>query len=110
MAENNRDTESFALGLIVAAILYLLLRRELGKSSLSNAVRTITGAGTGKTSGGCGCGSASTSQANSNVPIPIGGQSYNQPYPASTVAPREYGPIVEFAFGGGNTGASEQVN
>lgn len=105
MAENNRDTESFALGLIVAAILYLLLRREFGKGR-TTGMRASAGAGA--VPGGCGCGGAAATkqpgQANSNTPLSIGNQSYNQPYASSSVIP------VEWSSASGGSGASERVN
>jgi len=47
MADNNRDTETFALGIIIAAIIFLLLRKEFEKH-------------------GCGCGGSSGSSGGGN--------------------------------------------
>jgi hypothetical protein len=73
MAAENRDVESFALGLIVAVLVYLLLDKKF---------KRLHGAGTGGSpvsqqskSGGCGCGGDTTSA--SYPVIPIGGQSYS---------------------------------
>jgi len=92
---DERNTENFALGLIVAAIIFLLLRRELtGKGTSRSTAATQPNA----VSSGCGgCGSSQASQiaaaggshpgTASNV-IPIGGQSYsNAPFSSSSVTP-----------------------
>jgi hypothetical protein len=101
MADSNRETETFALGLIVAAILYLIFRREFGKLGLFGGAGAngsgagalggagfggggaggAGGAGNGSGGGGCGCGSGTptTSIAYSNTPTSIGGQSYGGP-------------------------------
>jgi hypothetical protein len=98
MAET-RETETFALGLIVAAILYLLLRREFGKGGQGGA-RANLGAGTstgaGASGGGCGCSGTSSvpTSANSNTPTPIG------------VILGSGSPITEYASNGGYSSES----
>lgn len=104
---DNKNTEAFALGLIVAALLYLLFRRELGallgigagaggRAGAGGygigAGGSGGGAGAGAGgSGGCGCsggcGKALPGLGNASV-TSIGGQSYSDsPYPGSTVGP-----------------------
>jgi len=88
MAENN--TESFALGLIVAAVLFLLFRREIAAHQAGRAVAAQPNVPAAAVSSGCGaCGSSAASQiANSSSPVSLGGQSYSRSaYPGSSVAP-----------------------
>jgi hypothetical protein len=102
MANSNRETETFALGLIVAAILYLIFRREFGKLGLFGGAGAngagagalggagfggggaggAGGAGSGPGGGGCGCGGSgapTNSIAYTDTPTSIGGQSYGGP-------------------------------
>jgi hypothetical protein len=105
----NKNTEAFALGLIVAALLYLLFRRELG-AFLGVGAGGRAGAGGGRGigaggsgggagasggagaggSGDCGCGGcerALPGPGNASV-TSLGGQSYSDnPYPGSSVGP-----------------------
>ena len=93
MAEE-RNTESFALGVIVAVIIFLLLRREFarrevsaGASATDQAVSTAS-----TTKGGCGC-SGGKGSSKSAV-IAIGGQSYGtQPFTGSN-APKNPSQLV----------------
>jgi len=55
MAENNKDVESFALGLIIAAIVFLLFRRELERFFRSGCdCESGAGAGSGSGAGASG--------------------------------------------------------
>ncbi len=119
MAENDRSTESFALGIIVAAILWLLLSREFSKRAGaggrgSNAPKFA--------SGGCGCGggaqvNTSTGQEAqpppSNPGISLGGQSLNQPghgFSSSSVGPTPGGSGGAQGNGGGvSFGSAEWI-
>jgi hypothetical protein len=76
----DRNTENFALGLIIAAILFLLWRREFG----NKIVRRDTGAGSAAR---CGCDGGP--QANAvNPGVSVGSESYNTlPFTASSVTP-----------------------
>lgn len=92
MADSNENVGGFALGLIVAAILFLFLRREIGMHAAT--AEAGGGAGGGKSAngggvgagggGGCGCGGGGTGKISV---IPLGGQSYNEEasYSASSV-------------------------
>lgn len=113
MAET-RETETFALGLIVAAILYLLLRREFTKRGVS-ASGTRSGGTTmaaKANAGGCGCGASSSSGTsqipgvpNYSAPISLGNQSYNDnSYSGSSV---KTAPITEWGAGGGSAYGEE---
>jgi hypothetical protein len=123
MADSNKDTEHFALGLVIAAIIFLILRREFGKASAlagnygghSGAARlgNLDAGGSGAQSaaggsgGGCGCGGCSGGGASAIV--------------TSTYSPVQKRPInpgispgvqlTEFSFGNlaGNT-AYEVLN
>lgn len=98
MAEE-RNSENFALGLIVAAIIYLLFRREFARLSSGGSLfggsggkagaGGAGGAGAGSGGGGCGCGGAATSANYNAPPISIGGQSLSSgpPYGGSSVGP-----------------------
>lgn len=82
-------TEGFALGLIIAALLYLLIQGHLHKNLMagSRAGRNGAGAsggaggaaGSGSSSaagsGGCGCGGAE--KVKTGIVVQIGGQSYS---------------------------------
>src|SRR5271170_7508680 len=74
MAEE-RSTEHFALGLIVAAILFLIFRREF-KNTLHGAAAEL-GGGAGASGRGCGCGGGGGGITGSEFTgvIPIGEQS-----------------------------------
>lgn len=81
MAENDKSTQNFALGLIVAAIIYLILRCEWGRffgrrdSSGYSGDDSVIDGGTGWSGGGngagkdagCGCGGCPTTGV--NLPI-----------------------------------------
>ena len=86
MAENNnRDTEHFVLGLIVAAIVFFLIRRELDKKSGG-----MGGNGSAKSAcGGCSSGCAGLAGAlPSNPGISIGNESFNyDSFAQSSVTP-----------------------
>jgi hypothetical protein len=111
---DNKNTEYFALGLIVAALVYLIFRRELGaflgigagangRAGLGGGAGVGAGGaggvgagagagGAGGSGGGCGCGGGcgkSTVSTPGNTSVTsIGGQSYSDsPYPGSTVGP-----------------------
>lgn len=98
-SDNNKNTESFALGLIVAVIVYLILRRELSRvNSHGAAGNGQAGGGHGAAAasgggGGCGCGGGGGSNGGAEpgvTPISIGGQSYSSTghsYGGSSVAP-----------------------
>jgi hypothetical protein len=79
MAQDDNGVEKFALGIIVAVIVFLFLRREFGRhGATANGSIFSTGVNsghTGNTRSGCGCDTGSDSQQ----VIPIGGQSYNNP-------------------------------
>jgi hypothetical protein len=88
MAENDKSAENFALGVIVAVILYLILRREIGKLPMltsGNRGGGLTRAE--KANGGCGCGSSSSATP-SNPGISPGAQSFDDmlSFPASVVS------------------------
>jgi hypothetical protein len=92
MAENsreNRDTESFVLGLIVAAIIYLFFRREIAKLLGAGGGAVGGGKGSGGASAGngsCGC-SALAIAAPTNPGISIGNESFNyEPFASSSIA------------------------
>lgn len=96
MAEN-RETETFALGLIIAAIVYFLFRGQLDKvlagGGNGGGSRSPAGGGGGKGSGGgCGCGGGCGSASDTlptNPGISVGNQSYNSgpaAFGAATVA------------------------
>lgn len=86
MAENgnrdNRDTEHFVLGLIVAVILYFILRREFGKMARDAA----NGKSTSGAMGSCGC--ETGDHLPENPGVSVGNQSYNyEAFGAATVTP-----------------------
>jgi hypothetical protein len=96
MAED-RNTENFALGLIVAAIIYFIFRRQLDKALGVSSTKGNGGAGggsgagkspSGSCGGGCGgCGSGASLPENPGTSV--GNQSYNSPneaFQSSTVA------------------------
>jgi hypothetical protein len=79
---DNKSVESFVLGLIVAAIFFLLWKKHLAGGN-GSAAR----GGAGKAS--CNCGkSPCESIGGSTSPTSIGGQSYEGgvPYPGSSVS------------------------
>lgn len=81
MAEE-RNTENFALGVIVAAIVFLLLRREIGKRMERNEeTQPAIVAST--------CCGVSTEQVPSTNPgVSVGGESYSiLPFKQSSVTP-----------------------
>jgi hypothetical protein len=126
MADSNsdRNTESFALGLIIAVIVYLILRRELGSRFGLFGGGAVTGRGSGAGAGGAGgaggffggggsgksggCGCCTSSNANplpTNPGISIGGQSLNPtPFGSSSVHQ-----VTEF-YGGPPNPNYESVN
>jgi hypothetical protein len=68
----NENTGAFALGLIVAALLYLVLHKELHPRRNGAATPESPGSGGNNAPSNCGtCGTGKTGQV-----IPIGGQSY----------------------------------
>jgi hypothetical protein len=88
MADENRNAEHFFLGVILAVILYLILRKEFSK--LSNrggggSTNVSSPTNPGKSDCGCGCGSQATS---SNPGITPGAQSFNGTlaFPATVVS------------------------
>jgi hypothetical protein len=89
MAENDKSTQSFALGLIVAAIIYLIFRSEWRKMSMrsakSGASSGVAASRPSATSSACGCGSDRGQKQNQVVSI--GAESYSGPasFPASSV-------------------------
>jgi hypothetical protein len=104
MAEN-RETETFALGLIVAAIVYFLFRRQLdavlGVGGRGNRPGASNGGGGGKSStgSGCGCGGGCDSAASklpTNPGISIGNQSYNSGQAAFESASVAAAPVLSF--------------
>ena len=82
MAEN-RETETFALGLIIAAIVYFFFRRQLDSvlETGGGGGRSRASGGGGSTKGGgCGCGGGCGDRSTalpSNPGVSIGNQSYN---------------------------------
>lgn len=89
MADENRNAEHFFLGVILAVILYLILRKEFSKLSRGGGgSTTISGpANPGKSD--CGCGCAGGGQATSSNPgITPGAQSFNGTlaFPATVVS------------------------
>lgn len=119
MAENNRDTENFALGLIVAAILYLLLHNQFsklarggsgaggaggaGSGGAGGGSGAGGGAGTGAGAGGCGCSGGCGAVAASPTRLPTNpGRS-----PGVYLGPPS-GPITEYAWNG--AGVTSYVN
>ena len=83
MAEE-RNSENFALGIIVAAILFLLFRKEFGKGKTTETHETAQPA-----ISACGCSGASAVQAPPTNPgVSLGNQSYSAaPFQQSTVVP-----------------------
>jgi hypothetical protein len=82
--DENRNTETFVLGLIVAAIVYFLFRRQLDRALGVSSGGNGGGNGTGSTKngggGGCGCGGGCASQSimpPTNPGVSPGNQSYN---------------------------------
>jgi hypothetical protein len=84
----NKNTEYFALGLIVAAIVYFLFRRQLertlgvsgGGGNGAGSSKSNGGSSSGGGGGGCSCSGGCASQASvppSNPGVSLGGQSYN---------------------------------
>jgi len=97
---NSDGLEKFALGMIVAVIVFLLLRREFGKHAAtpngSMSLETGGSHGTSKsTGGGCGCGGQGKAEV-----IPIGGESYTATgsYGASSVTPETTDTENDLAF------------
>ena len=89
MAEE-RNTESFALGVIVAAIVFLLLRRELGK----HVTETETEAAQPAVST-CGCGASAVQETAQNPGVSIGGQSYSAaPFKQSSITPAKQSSVT----------------
>ena len=82
---DERNTENFALGLIVAAILFLLFRKQLmklegGKTSAEENIPLSS----------CGCGAGGGTQEPAQNPgVSIGGESYSTgiPFRQSSVVP-----------------------
>lgn len=122
-SNNDRNTESFALGLIIAVIVYLILRREFGsRFGLFGGAGAGRGAGAGAGVGGAGgfagagdgagkgggCGCCTSSGSNplpTNPGVSIGGQSLNQtPFGSSSVHQ-----VTEF-YGGPPNPFYESVN
>jgi hypothetical protein len=89
MAET-RETETFALGLIVAALLYLIFRREFARRGTGEkGTAGAAGASGAGATGSCGCGGGVKTNTNASV-TPIGGNSYGSPegaYPRSPILP-----------------------
>lgn len=82
MAEE-RNTENFALGVIVAAIVFLLLRRELGKYVTETETKAEQPAVST-----CGCGVSAVQETAQNPGTSIGGESYSVlPFKQSSVTP-----------------------
>jgi len=95
---NSDGLEKFALGMIVAVIVFLLLRREFGKHAATpnGSISLETGSrGTTKSTGGCGCGGQGKAEV-----IPIGGESYTATgsYGASSVTPETTDTENDLAF------------
>jgi hypothetical protein len=77
MADNNRDVESFALGLILAVLLYLVWTSRFWKRGGHGAFPNLSGSSAGpgpNQAGGCGCGGGKVGNY-SEAPISLGGQS-----------------------------------
>lgn len=72
MADDNRNTEHFALGIIIAAIIFLFLRRELGKRCRCGGSSTANAGGAGGGgNGGSGCTTCPDGcNANTGVELP----------------------------------------
>lgn len=68
----DKSVQNFALGIIVAIVVFLLLRKEFGKHAATSESGIGGGDNYGGGAGGCGCGTAAS---NNRQPIPIGGQS-----------------------------------
>jgi hypothetical protein len=124
-AEDGKNVESFALGLIVAVLVYLLLHRELSRKrglltanasggAGGSATGSAAGGRSGKGTGGCpGCSSCSgasvspsqsySSSSDYEPPISIGGQSLSG-YPSGPGQSSNHGPDIAYAYSGGNTG------
>lgn len=115
MAEE-RNTENFALGLIVAAIVFLLFRREFSKFSSGSAKGGAGGAGGVKPSGGsCGCSGASSGSSGKqafpdNPGISPGAVLGDANMPPSSGRAASSGPITEYAWSGSGSGAYSSVN
>lgn len=77
-----RNTENFALGLIVAAIVFLLFRREFGKRMERGAEKQPIAAAPS-----C-CGTLIEQAPSTNPGVSIGGESYSiLPFKQSSVTP-----------------------
>ena len=100
MAENGNSTEGFALGLIVAAILFLLLRREFGKRGCTGGQAPIStvARGVNASGGGCGCGGSAGKGTPPATVVSIGGESYSPgtSYASASVVPH---PFTEWGSG-----------
>ncbi len=112
---DNKDVSNFALGLIVAAVLFLILRRELGNHAATPEMGFADGDSNRNTPSGGGCGCGGSGGNGSGQVIPIGGQSYNKnsAYGGSSVvsstAKVVNAAVPKFNFaliGGGGGGAS----
>lgn len=98
MAENdNRNVENFVLGMIVAAIIYFLFRREISKLNTGgNGKKNLLDNGAPAKSSGCGCGGGDSLPTNPG--ISLGNQSYNSTanaFGSSSVAAAPYQSFFE---------------
>lgn len=90
MADENRNAEHFALGVILAVILYLILRKEFSRLSTRGGggnTHVSAPANPGKSDCGCGCGGGSQ-PTSTNPGITPGAQSFNgvTSFPATLVS------------------------
>lgn len=98
MAEE-RNSENFALGIIVAALVFLLLSREFSRRAQSRETG-VTVSDNSPATPDCGCGGA-----RARAPISLGGQSYNSdPYAGSTVVSVTARPAIAASGRTGGTG------
>lgn len=83
MAEENRNTENFVLGLIVAAIVYFFFLRHsggLGATNGRNKGTSANGGGTTHSGSPCACNDTCAGLATAlpdNPGVSVGNQSYN---------------------------------
>jgi hypothetical protein len=90
MAENDRSVEHFFLGVIIAVVLFLVIRKEFGKFSASRGggggTASVDNGGGG--GGGCGCSGGAGAALPKNPGVTPGAQSLSDllSFPASTIS------------------------